>query len=337
MDDIPNEFIKEGGPMLRKALTKIFEMMRETEWTPEDWASERLKILHKGKSRYDLDNYRGISISSNIGKVFTRILAQRLETVIEREGWLGEMQGGFRRGRGTMDNLFVLTSIMDRAHKMKKPLYIAFLDLRKAFDRVWREGLWQCLDELGLGGKFLSLVKSLYNNHKRTINTSGGYTEWIHCNRGVKQGCVLSPMLFALYIAKLGDILLEDPQGVEVGGTNIPGLFFADDMALMAESRENLIALIRKVRKFTREKRLEINYAKTQIMKMGPGTAQEVKWTFQGAPDMPDTKSDSIEETNVYEYLGMLLGRNRTFTQFLTSSFWKILKFRWLEMAFPAF
>ena len=119
-DNIPNDFIKEGGTKLKKALTRIFEMMRVTEWTPDDWTSEKLHLLHKGKSKYKLDNYRGISISSNIGKLFTRILASRLEMIVEKKGWLGEIQGGFRRGRGTMDNLFILTSLMERAQKQKK-------------------------------------------------------------------------------------------------------------------------------------------------------------------------------------------------------------------------
>ena len=313
-DDIPNDFIKEGGQHLMRALTKLFEMMREAEWTPDDWSKEKKNLLHKGKSKQHLDNYRGISISSNIGKLFTRILAQRLESIIEQNGWLGEIQGGFRKGRGTMDHLFVLTSLMDRAHKLKKPIYIAFIDLRKAFDRVWREGLWKCLGEYGLGGKFLSIVKSLYNDHKCKIETVGGSTEWINCERGVKQGCVLSPMLFALYIAKLGNILQSESEGITIGKTNIPGLFFADDMTLIAETEQNLKSLLQKVKTFTDERRLEINFSKTKIMKTGPHTSEEHQWIFEDALGI---QSEPIQEANFYEYLGILIGRSRTFSQFL--------------------
>ena len=160
----------------------------------------------------------------------------------------------------------------------------------------------------GFRRKCLSILKSLYNNQRRRISTIGGYTDWIGCERGVKQGGVLSPMLFALYIAKLGDTLSQERQGVEVGEVNIPGLFFADDMALTAETENNLVSLLEKLKSFTTDKRLEINYEKSKIIKLGPGTGQENKWAFEDI----NGRNEGTVEANFYNYLGILLGKSRT-------------------------
>ena len=91
-----------------------------------------------------LDNYRGIAIGSNLGKVFTRILRSRIQARAEREGLLGEMQNAFRKGRSTNDNLFVISHLMEKAQRAGtngKGLFMIFIDLRKAYDRVWREGV----------------------------------------------------------------------------------------------------------------------------------------------------------------------------------------------------
>ena len=138
-----------------------------------------------------------------MGTIFTQIWRVRLEKIVEGENMLGEMQGGFRKNRSTMDNLFTITTLMEKAHKHNQTLFLAFIDLRKAFDRVPREQLWEVLAHLGFGGKFLRIVEGLYNNHKRKIKVGATLTDFIDCNIGVKQGCVLSPILFAIYMIEL--------------------------------------------------------------------------------------------------------------------------------------
>ncbi len=201
-DEIPNEFLTRGGPRLLEALTRIFKMIHKEEIIPKEWTEEKVSLIHKGKSRKSLDNYRGIAKSSNVSKLFTRIWAARLEKVVESKDMLGEIQGGFRKGRSTVDftvdHVFVLMNMIERAHKRPNTsLYVAFVDLRKAFDTVWREGLWATLESKGLGGKFMRVVQGLYKNHRKCIQVPGGSTNWIQCERGVRQGCVLSPLLFA--------------------------------------------------------------------------------------------------------------------------------------------
>ena len=107
-DRIANQLLREGGVKLWEAVTVIMEQIRQEEWIPESWKGERVTLLHKGKSRLSLDNYRGIAIGSNMCKVFTRIIRSRIQTIAEENGILGEMQNGFRKGRSANDNLLVL-------------------------------------------------------------------------------------------------------------------------------------------------------------------------------------------------------------------------------------
>ena len=120
--------------------------------------------------------------------------------MVEEKNVLGEFQGGFKKGRNTLDNALILTTLIERARKKKNlNLYIAFVDLRKAFASIWSEGLWEVLRESKLGGKFLNITREMYRGSKRKIEVGKSHTRWIPYQRGIKQGCVLSPMLFAIF------------------------------------------------------------------------------------------------------------------------------------------
>ena len=162
------------------------------------------------------------------------------------------------------------------------------------------------MEKLGITGKCLNIIKSLYKDHTRKVKTQGGYSEWIKCDRGVKQGCVLSPLLFALYIAGIGRDLEELEKGVQIGETNIPALFFADDMALIAESEADLAVLLSKLRHEVEIKKLEFNFSKTEIMKFGLGAGAEKGWYIA----LEGKLVGQIEETNEYKYLGVKIGRS---------------------------
>ena len=98
----------------------MFATIQEEGWIPNDWKVESVKLIHKGKSKKSLDNFRGIAITSYMAKLFSRIWNKRLEEFVEDENILGEFQGGFRKGRNTMDNAFIITTLMERARKNKK-------------------------------------------------------------------------------------------------------------------------------------------------------------------------------------------------------------------------
>ena len=117
------------------------------------------KPLHKSGSIYDLDNYRGSTLTSNVNKVFSKILETLILDFLESNNILGETQGAFRKDRRIEDQIFSLQGIASLYISSRKPLYLAFLDLSKAFDRVWRDGFFALLWENGITGKILETTK----------------------------------------------------------------------------------------------------------------------------------------------------------------------------------
>ena len=149
---------------------------------------------------------RCISVTSNIGKGFARILATRLSHVAKKQGWLLESQAGNRTGRTIENNIFILNTIMNQQQLSGTKLFVAFIDVKKAFNSVNRATLWSILEEKGVSGKFVRLLQSLYNT-RRTIHWHSGVTTQILVATGVRQGCPLSPILFALLTSDIPDTL----------------------------------------------------------------------------------------------------------------------------------
>ena len=221
-DGIPNEFLKESDGNFRICLLDLFNSIIRSGRVVQEWNKGIVFVLHKKGDRTDLQNYRGITINPNISKLFTRILENRLMIIVEAEDLLGEFQGAVRKGRHTTDNIFTLGTILEKARRMKlHKTAIGFVDMKKAYDMVDREKLWEIMAQKGLGGKFLNLVKSMYEGSNFEVEINGERTHPIFPGRGLKQGCVLSPILFALYLNDLGEELQKSKLGIVLNKTTI--------------------------------------------------------------------------------------------------------------------
>jgi hypothetical protein len=184
-DDIPNEFLKMGGTEMTKALVRIFNIILAESNPPTAWSKETITLIHKGGDKGDIGNYRGIAITSTIGKLFSRVMAARLLRTAEIEGWLPEHQNAFRKSRGTQDNLLIIEALMEQARKKKRPIAMAFMDWSKAYDRVWRDELWRTLRKTGLGEKSVNVIRNLYLNTTRRISLPEGYSDWLPSDAGM--------------------------------------------------------------------------------------------------------------------------------------------------------
>ena len=318
-DQIPNEFLKNGGPKLHSIIFLLLEDMRGNEWMPSEWSEDKLVLIHKKKNKAILDNYRGIAISNSLQKVFTRILERRLRSLIENNNWLSEIQGGFRDNRSTIDQLFILTSIAERAKATKNTTFFAFIDLKKAFDSIPRPKLWSCLKSFGLGGKFSRLLQTLYSDHKCKAETIGGWTDWVHSKIGVKQGCVLSPLLFNLYLTKVEKALLQSNLGILVGNTKIPALFFADDMVLMAESEEDLNILLTILIDTLLSISLFINFDKSELLIIG----KNLNSRYSDLWPITDSFGNTLGQLKIvdsYRYLGIVICNSILYSSHLSKS-----------------
>ena len=144
IDEVRNEFIKHSSPPLISIYCKLFNKVLDSGIVPEQWVQGIIIPIYKGKGdTTQCDNYRGITLLSCVSKLFTSILNKRLTTFIDDNEILLANQAGFRKSHSTLDHCFVLKSLIDLFLHNKKRIYVAFIDFRKAFDSVWRSGLWE--------------------------------------------------------------------------------------------------------------------------------------------------------------------------------------------------
>ena len=163
---------------------------------------------------------------------------------------LPDVQAGFRKGRGTRDQIANIRWIIEKAREFQKNIYFCFIDYARTLDCVDQNTLWKILKEMGIPDHLTCLLRNLYAGQEATVRTGHGTTDWFQIGKGVCQGCILSPCLFNLYAE---DILrntgLDEAQaGIKIAGRNINNLRYADDTTVMAESEEELKSLLIKVK-----------------------------------------------------------------------------------------
>ena len=204
-----------------------------------------------------------------------KILQARLQQHVNRE--LSDVQAGFRKGRGTRNQIANIHWIIKNAKEFQKNIYFCFINYAKAFDYVDRNKLWEILQEMGIPDHLTCLLKNLYAGQEPTVRTGHGTTDWFQIGKGVLQGCILSPCLFNLYSEYIvRNAGLEEAQaGIKIAGRNINNLRYADDTTLMAESEEKLKSLLMKVKE-SEKVGLKLNIEKTKIMASRPITSWQI-------------------------------------------------------------
>ena len=198
---------------------------------------------------------------SHVVKVILKIVLGRNEDKIEGE--IRDSQSGFRAGMGTREGIFNLRTILDRYLEVKQDIFICYIDYEKAFDRVYHEKLIRALKKLPIDITDLKLIENLYWNLTASIGLEQGESNDFEIKLGVRQGCVLSPKLFNLCAEEIFQRADELP-GINIGGTNITNLRYADDTALLAESEEALQAMVNVVREESLVRGLKMNVKKTK-------------------------------------------------------------------------
>ena len=174
-----------------------------------------------------------------------KILQARLQQYVNNE--LPDVQAGFRKGRGTRDQIAIIRWIMEKAREFQKNF--CFTDYAKAFDYVDHHKLWKILKEMGIPGHLTCLLRNLCAGQETTVRTGHGTTDWFQRGKGVHQGCILSPCLFNLYAEYIMKKAEQDEAqaGIKIAGKKINNFRYADDTTLMAESEE-LKSLLMKVK-----------------------------------------------------------------------------------------
>jgi len=228
-----------------------------------------------------ITDYRGVTLMPTLYKIYTSILTERLREKIEEKGIIPENQTGFKKGKGVMDNAYIMNYLAQRQiRREKKKLISVFIDLRAAFDSVDREVLTRALRERGVREGLIERIEEVLRETKSRVRIGEEVTEEFWTGRGVRQGCPLSPLLFNIVIADLEDDLARGRWGgIKLGEGKIYSMAYADDMVLMAEEKDEMKAMLVRMERYIDKKKLEVNVMKTKIMifRKGGGRRKRVK------------------------------------------------------------
>nr|XP_049618290.1 E3 SUMO-protein ligase PIAS2 isoform X1 [Syngnathus scovelli]XP_049618292.1 E3 SUMO-protein ligase PIAS2 isoform X1 [Syngnathus scovelli]XP_049618293.1 E3 SUMO-protein ligase PIAS2 isoform X1 [Syngnathus scovelli] len=237
VDEIRPEFLKALDVVGLSWLTRLYNVAWTSGTVPLDWQTGVVVPLFKKGDRRVCSNYRGITLLSLPGKVYSGVLERRVRREVEPR--IQEEQCGFRPGRGTVDQLYTLGRILKGAWEFAQPVHMCFVDLEKAFDRVPREVLWRVLREYGVPSQLIRAVRSLYHRCQSLVRISGSKSDSFPVRVGLRQGCPLSPILFIIFMDRISR-RSRGVEGVRFGDLSIASLLFADDVVLLASSGRDL-------------------------------------------------------------------------------------------------
>jgi len=312
-DGITAEVLKQGGPMMVLCLHRFITLVFNRGVVPADWLRGIVVPLHKDGEKRDPLNYRPITLLSIAGKVYTGVLQRRLIEWSEAHNIVVQEQGGFRPQRGCPDQLFALTELIKTRRLCRKRTYACFIDIKKAYDTVWHDGLKAKLLQYGIKGRMYAAICSLYEGCETTIRLGSalGYADFFSIETGVRQGCILSPVLYSLFINDLAVRLKQRVNcGIQLGdGGELCVLLYADDIVLLSDSEAHLAELMAEVHSYSREWRFEINHAKCGLMMFSPHN--------EPSPTTALSIGDRVVPwVAQYKYLGVELHAGLPFKQF---------------------
>jgi hypothetical protein len=281
---------------------------------PEEWLSAYVTPLYKGRGdRTDFNNYRRLTVSGTMYKLYATVMNRRLESHLETNSLRSPYQCGFRRRMGTITAIWVLVHMINKTcgplsrGALSSPLHVCFIDIKQAFDMVDRDKLWQRLMQLGVGGRFLWALQDLYRSttYKVRVGKAVSASQFT-TQLGVKQGCPLSPTLFGVFFEQLCNYL-------EAGGSlgcmlspsyPLSSLLYADDSTLMSLTKPNLQHLCDRALDFCQQSGLDINVAKTVTCSFLPRVDRNRDTTNQSVLVM---NGEVVQVQSSFVYLGALL------------------------------
>ena len=159
-------------------LLALFNLVWDGEYSPSYWREGLIVSLFKNGDREDPGNYRGITLLNVVGKLYSRVINNRLLKHLGLNHLLHEGQGGFRMGRSCINNIFSLSELIQGLIREVKSTFAFFLDVKKAYDTVWRDGLWYKMWEMSIKGKLWRVVRSLYANNRGCVFLEGKSSEF---------------------------------------------------------------------------------------------------------------------------------------------------------------
>ena len=253
------EMVKATGDLGVEQIRVLTEAVVCNGAIPKDWEESHILNLYKGKGvALDRGNYRGLKLTDQVLKLQERMMVTLIRQMVD----IDAMQFSFTPGKGTTDALFIVRQLQEKHLAANKRLYLAFVDLEKAFDRVPRNVLWWAMRSLGVEEWAVRVVQGMYSNARSRVRVNGQYSKEFDVGVGVHQGSVLSPLLFIMVLEALSREFR----------TGTPWeLLYADDLVIIADSLEECVAKLKVWKRGMESKGLRVNMAKTKFMVSGLG------------------------------------------------------------------
>ena len=294
-DQITAEMLLADIDTAVKVLTDLLNKIWRKERLPEDWTKGIIIKLPKKGDLSICDNWRGIMLLSIPSKVLSKVLLSRIDEKLDKK--FREEQAGFRKGRGCIDQIFTLRNIIETCAEWNTPIHINFIDFQKAFDSIHRTTLWKILRSYGIPVKLVTIISKFYENFEACVAVDNKTTEFFKIGTGVRQGCILSPILFLLVIDWVMRKTNNQPRGLNFGILGVlEDLDFADDLAMLSTTTEHLQIKTDRLVMFAKQVGLFVNIKKTEVMNISKETSQPIK-----------IEGSDLKQVNKFTYLGSVI------------------------------
>ena len=309
LDDVPYEAFKPLYGHSVERLRRVVQDLLHSGEIPDDWKRARVCLIPKTSPVVNnpLD-YRPIALLPAVAKVVESLIWHRIKRWIheEKPDLIHTLQGGFMQKRGCMEQAWILQQIADEKYHDRRPLYVAFLDIKKAYDSVPHSRIMVRLIEKGVDPCISHFVYHWIRDHRRILAVPDNQTE-LAVSRGVPQGSILSPFLFNVFIDDLVNALERSGDGLVIGDQYCGCLLYADDIALIAQSPDELNSMVHRCEQWSECNGVEFSSVKSKWMRMGfvraNGNAAECRPTIGG---------NALEEVNQFTYLGIVFHSARS-------------------------
>lgn len=285
-------------------LSSLYGVCLKNRRIPAAWKTARTILLHKKGAKDDLGNWRPISLSSCLYKVYSGILADRLGHWAARTGAISRVQKGFMPAEGCMEHNFLLQQALDDASFTSSDLVVTWLDLKNAFGSVPHATLLLLLRQHGVHDVLIQIIADLYDGCSTTISTAEGETRAVDMKSGVKQGDPLSPIVFNLTIELLVRTILAhgETNGYTLFDKPLSCLAYADDIVILARSPQCMQTTLDAVGTVAQWMGLQFNAAKCASLLITKKNCHQVTTSIQGQ-NIP-----CLEEGQAYQHLGVPTG-----------------------------
>ncbi|KAK4309301.1 hypothetical protein Pmani_019063 [Petrolisthes manimaculis] len=350
LDGIPSEIYKHAGEQIKLKLLELFNICLYIGVVPQEFKDTLIVTIYKNGDKTNCGNYRGISLLCTAGKIFSKLLLNRLKTLAERV--LPESQSGFRSNRSTQDMIFCIRQVQEKSAEQDRDLFLVFFDFKKAFDMVRREMLWKVLAILGCPPKFVQIAKSFHQGMFGKVSVSGNISEPFEINNGVKQGDPSAPTYFTLFLAAILKVMNQEIEGgvkiisrsdgklfnlarlkakTKVNESCVLEFLYADDSAMVSDNLEGIQEITTTFSIISKAFGLQINTAKTELIYQPSSRNRN-----RGVQSVVTIDNVPLKTVSKFKYLGSHLSNDKKIDeeishriQSATISFGKLSKRLW--------